>query len=127
RAVAAAEDIEATDDDLDAEFAQVAERLNLEPAAVRKQFVDADQIPQVEADIRLRKALDFLVSTVEIVDEEGNPIDRADFEIADDDTSNDTDDASLVEAQADDAASVKDSNDDAGDADTDSEHEEGNE
>ncbi|MGZ4704929.1 MAG: trigger factor [Acidimicrobiales bacterium] len=127
RAVAAAEGIEATDDDLDAEFAQVAERLNLEPAAVRKQFVDADQIPQVEADIRLRKALDFLVSTVEIVDEEGNPIDRADFEIADDDTSNDTDDASLVEAQADDAASVKDSNDDAGDADTDSEHEEGNE
>lgn len=134
RAVAAAEGIEATDDDLDAEFAQVAERLNLDQAAVRKQFVDADQISQVEADIRLRKALDFLVSTVEIVDEEGNPIDRADLEIADDDddtagadTSNDTDDAAPVEAQADDAASVKDSTDDAGDADTDSEHEEGNE
>jgi trigger factor len=82
RAVVAAEEIEATDDDLDAEFAQVAERLELDPAAVRQQFVDADQISQVEADIRMRKALDFLVSTVEIVDEDGNPIDRADFEIS---------------------------------------------
>jgi len=122
RAVAAAESLEATEDDLDAEFAQVAERLNLEPANVRKQFVEADQLSQVEADIRLRKALDFLVSTVEVVDEDGQPIDRADLEMPADD-----DDETMVEAQADDAASVKDSTDDAGDADTASEHEEGNE
>jgi trigger factor len=126
RAVAAAEGIEATDDDLDAEFAQVAERLQLDPAAVRKQFTDADQISQVEADIRLRKALDFLVATVEIVDEDGHPIDRADLEISDDDD-DDAGDGADIEAQADDAASVKDSTDDAGDADTDSEHEESNE
>jgi hypothetical protein len=70
---------------------------------VRKQFEAADQVPQVEADIRLRKALDFLVSTVEIVDEDGNPIDRADLEISDDDDTEDDD----SEARADDAASVE--------------------
>jgi trigger factor len=103
RAVVEAEGIEATDEDVDAEFAQVAERLNLEVKDVRKQFDAADQVPQVEADIRMRKALDFLVSTVEIVDEDGNPIDRADLEV-DDET--DTDDVD-PEAQADDAASVE--------------------
>jgi len=107
RAVASAEAIEVTDEDLDAEFAQVAERLQLEPAAVRKQFVDADQISSVEADIRLRKALDFLVSTVEIVDEDGNVIDRDDLEMTDD-TDDDSDDGSDdSEAQAVDAASVE--------------------
>jgi trigger factor len=119
RAVVAAEGIEATDDDLEAEFAKVAEQLKLDPAEVRKRFAEADQISQIEADIRLRKALDFLVSTVEIVDEEGNPIDRADLEMTTDD-----DDS---EAQAVDAASVEEPTDDAGAADTDSEHEEGNE
>ena len=103
RAVVEAEGIEATDEDLDAEFAQVAERLNLDVKDVRKQFDAAEQVPQVEADIRLRKALDFLVSTVEIVDEDGNPIDRADLEVGDD-TNTDDDDP---EAQADDAASVE--------------------
>jgi trigger factor len=106
RAVAAAEGIGATDEDLDAEFAQVAERLQLEPAAVRKQFVEADQISSVEADIRLRKALDFLVSTVEIVDEDGNAIDRDDLEMTED-TDDGDDGSDDSEAQAVDAASVE--------------------
>ncbi len=81
RAVAEAEELEATDDDLDAEFADVGQRLELDPAVVRKQFTEADQISSVQADIRLRKALDWLVETVEIVDEDGNVVDRADLEI----------------------------------------------
>src|SRR5581483_295173 len=75
RALADAEGIEATDDDLDEEFARVAERLNEDPAKVRREFERAQQIPAVRSDIRKRKALDWLVEHVEIVDEEGQPID----------------------------------------------------
>ena len=80
RAVAEAEDLQVDESDLDAEFADVAQRLELDPAVVRTQFEEADQLSSVEADIRLRKALDWLVTTVEIVDEDGNVIDRLDLE-----------------------------------------------
>ncbi|HVN52664.1 MAG TPA: trigger factor [Acidimicrobiales bacterium] len=82
RAVAEAEQIEATDDELDAEFAQVASQLHLTPDEVRRRFDDSDQVSAVRADIRRRKALDWLVERVEIVDEDGEPIDRADLEPA---------------------------------------------
>ena len=96
RAVAEAEELVATDEDLDAEFADVAQRLELEPAEVRKQFTEADQISSVQADIRLRKALDWLVETVEIVDEDGNVIDRADLEP---DVESDDDDAGAASVE----------------------------
>ena len=82
RAVADAEQIEATDEELDAEFAQVAEQLKISPEEVRRRFDDSDQVAAVRADIRRRKALDWLVERVEVVDEEGEPIDRADLEPA---------------------------------------------
>ncbi|HEY5155445.1 MAG TPA: hypothetical protein VIJ47_11965, partial [Acidimicrobiales bacterium] len=110
RAVAEAEELVATDEDLDAEFADVAQRLELEPAEVRKQFTEADQISSVQADIRLRKALDFLVETVEIVDEEGNVIDRADLEPeveADDESDDDDAGAASVESPTTEAEAVE--------------------
>jgi trigger factor len=106
RAVAEAEDLEVDESDLDAEFAEVAQRLELDPAVVRKQFEEADQVSSVQADIRLRKALDWLVTTVEIVDEDGNVIDRLDLEpppSAEDDDS----DAEETDDAAADAASVE--------------------
>ena len=107
RAVAEAEGLEATDEDLDAEFADVAQRLELEPAVVRKQFTEADQISSVQGDIRLRKALDWLVETVEIVDEDGNAVDRADLEITPQDDEEGPDAASVqgptTEGEADEA------------------------
>ncbi len=81
RAVADAEGLDATEDELDAEFAQVAEQLQLEPSVVRLQFEDSDQVAAIRTDLRRRKALDWLVASVEIVDEDGQPIDRADFEV----------------------------------------------
>ena len=108
RAVAEAEELEATEEDLDAEFADVAQRLELDPAVVRKQFIEADQISSVQADIRLRKALDWLVETVEIVDEDGNALDRADLEIPKEDDEEGPDAASVegptTEGEADEAA-----------------------
>jgi trigger factor len=81
RAVADAEIIETTDDELDEEFARVAERLDQDPTKVRQEFERAEQVPAVRSDIRKRKALDWLVDHVELVDEEGQPIDREALEL----------------------------------------------
>ncbi|MGH9119700.1 MAG: trigger factor [Acidimicrobiales bacterium] len=98
RAVAEAEAIEVTDDDLDEEFAKLAEQLHQRPAKVRQQFERSGTIGAVRSDIRKRKALDWLVEQVEIVDGDGQPIERADLEIPD--SSGDTvEDDSGAEAQ----------------------------
>jgi trigger factor len=91
RAVAEQEGLDATDDDVDEEIERLAERLNEKPAKVRQQFERADQIPAVRSDIRKRKALDWLVEHVELVDEQGEPIERAALELpADDDSEEET-------------------------------------
>jgi trigger factor len=76
RAVADAEAIECTDEDLEAEFAQVAERLNRRAKDIRRDFERAQQVPAVRSDVRKRKAFDWLLERVEIVDEDGHTIDR---------------------------------------------------
>jgi len=107
RAVVAAEQIEVDDDDLEAEYVKIADQLQLEPKAVRKQFEDADQVSALLGDVRRSKAMAFIVETVEIVDEDGNVIDRADLEPPPDD------DDTVAEAPADVAGSVEDSTDEA--------------
>jgi trigger factor len=77
RAVADAEAVEADDADLEAEIARLAERLGEKPAALRRRLDRGDQLPAVRSDIRKGKALEWLVEHVEIVDEEGRPVDRA--------------------------------------------------
>ncbi len=77
--------IEAEEDDLDQEVEVAASRLELDPAKVRADLERADQIQAIRSDIKKRKALDHLVDTVEIVDDDGNAIDRADLEMAADD------------------------------------------
>ena len=54
----------------------------------------------IRSDIRKRKALDHLVETVEVVDDDGSPIDRADLEIEDattEDADDETDDETDIE------------------------------
>jgi trigger factor len=115
RAVADAEHIECTDDDLDAELSQVAERIGQTPDKVRAEFERGGQLSAVRSDVRKRKALDWLLERVEIVDEDGHAIDRADLEVGQDSDEQDTDetddaatpaapDADMV-ASADDPAS----------------------
>jgi trigger factor len=81
RAVADAEAIEATDDDVDAEIARLAERVGQKPAQVRRQLDRGDQLQAVRSDVRKAKALAWLLEHVEIVDEDGKPIERADLEL----------------------------------------------
>jgi len=79
RAVADAEDLEATDEEVDAEIERIAQAAGQKPAAVRKQLDRNDQLPAVRSDIRKGKALTWLTEHVEIADEEGKIIDRAEL------------------------------------------------
>jgi trigger factor len=79
RAVADAEALEATDEELDAEIERIAQAAGQKPAAVRKQLDRNDQLPAVRSDIRKGKALAWLTDHVEIADEEGKIIDRAEL------------------------------------------------
>lgn len=80
RAVVVAESIECTDEELDDEIAEVAARVGEKPAKVHKQLAENDQLPAVRSDITKRKALEWLLDHVEIVDENGDPVDRSLYE-----------------------------------------------
>ena len=84
RAVADAELIECTDDELDHELGHVAERVGESVTKVRAEFERGGQLAAVRSDVRKRKALDWLLERVEIVDEDGHAIDRADLEVGQD-------------------------------------------
>ena len=77
RALADAEAIEADEDDLEKEIARLAQRFEVKPDRLRKDLERQDALPTVRSDIRKAKALEWLVQNVEVVDEDGNPIDRA--------------------------------------------------
>jgi trigger factor len=77
RAVAVAEDIEVTDDDIEAEYARIAVQVRQKAGEVRKAYERNDAVTDLLAQMRKTKALDWLLEHVEVVDPEGNPIDRA--------------------------------------------------
>jgi trigger factor len=89
RAVAEAEGIEVSDEDLEAEFEAVAARVGQKVNQVRKQLERNGQVPAVRSDLRTRKALEWLTESVELVDEGGKTIDRAALEVEADPTPDD--------------------------------------
>jgi len=76
RAVAAAEAFEVTEDDLDAEFSQMGMRFGEKPAKVRRAYETQGAMPDLVNQIRKSRALDHLLHHVDIVDPDGQPIDR---------------------------------------------------
>lgn len=102
RAVADAEQIEAGDDDLDQEIGRLAERLNQKPGAVRRQFERTGTIDAVRADVRKGKALEWLLERVELVDDEGQPIDRSELQVPDDQTDTVTGETEATASESDD-------------------------
>jgi trigger factor len=77
RAVATAEALEVDDDDVEMEYARLAERNNQKAKDVRKAYERNDAVSSLKAELRKRKALEWLVDHCEIVDPDGHPIDRA--------------------------------------------------
>ncbi len=85
RAVSEAEGIGCTDEDVEREIEALAQRLEEKPAKLREQFERAGTIVAVRSDIATRHALDWLVARVEIVVEDGHPIERAAIDALDED------------------------------------------
>jgi trigger factor len=77
RAVAEAENIPVDDDDLDAEYERIAPRVGQKPVQVKKAYERGDGVPELRAELRKRKAMEWLLRSVEIVDGEGRPIERS--------------------------------------------------
>ncbi len=75
RSVVAQEGIEATDADVDAEIARLAERAEETPAKVRREFEQRGTLEAVRSDIARGKALQFMVDHATVVDESGTPVD----------------------------------------------------
>lgn len=91
RAVAAAEGLEVTEDELAEELEKLAERVEQTPAEVRLSLEEAGQLSAVRSDLAKRKALDWLVEHVDVLDEEGTPVDRTDLTVPEPDTDEATD------------------------------------
>ena len=83
RAVADAEAVEVTEEDIDAEIVRLAERFKMKPKDARRQLEKTNQMPMLRADVRKGKALTWLMERVQIVDEEGKTVDRSAIELSD--------------------------------------------
>jgi trigger factor len=77
RAVAEAEELDISDEELEDEIVHIAGHVNEKADKVRRQLERNDQLPLVRSDLRKKKALDWLLEHVEVVDDEGEPVDRA--------------------------------------------------
>lgn len=77
RAVADLENLEVTEDDVEAEIVRLADRFDSKPAQVRKQLESTEQMAAVRSDVRKGKAVEWLVDHIEAVDSQGQLIDRA--------------------------------------------------
>ena len=76
RAVAAAESIEADEGDLAAEYDGLAMQSGQKANQIRKAYERNDLVPELAAQVRKQKALDWLLHHVELVDPAGNALDR---------------------------------------------------
>ncbi len=83
RAVADAEGIELTDDDLEAEFASIATQLEQDVEAVRHEFERPRGSGRYARTCRNARRSSGSLEQVEIVDADGNPVDRDDARVPD--------------------------------------------
>lgn len=81
RALAQAEALEVTDDELATELDAMAARMNVEADALRKQLDRAGRTAAVRSEQRKTKALTWLLDHVAMVDDDGNEITAAEVEI----------------------------------------------
>ena len=75
RAVAEAEGIEATDDDIEMEYARMAMQFGQKAKDIRRAYEQQDAVPELVAQIRKSKAMDWLLHHVEMVDHDGTSLD----------------------------------------------------
>ena len=76
RAVAKAEGIEVTDAELESEIELMSVQMNTEATELRRQLDKAGRTGSLRAERRKAKAATWLVDNIEVVDEEGQAVDR---------------------------------------------------
>lgn len=81
RALADAEDLEVSDEELDQEVAETAERLELSPEELRRRLDRAGRTGAVRSEQRKAKALTWLLDHVDLVDEDGKAVARETLEM----------------------------------------------
>ncbi|MEZ5170284.1 MAG: trigger factor [Acidimicrobiia bacterium] len=98
RSVVEQEQIEPTDEEIDAEIERLANQMDEKPEALRKDLDKRGVLGAVRSEVARGKALQFLVENTEVVDPDGNPLDltvpepdeSADDESVDDESEDDT-------------------------------------
>jgi len=98
RALATAEALEVTDEEMATELDAMAARMEIEPRALRKQLDRAGRMTAVRSEQRKAKALTWLVDHVGMVDEEGNEVSREQLEPEEDGEKGDVTVANVAQA-----------------------------
>jgi trigger factor len=75
--IAQLEKIEVTDEDIDAEIERIAEAVNKAPAAVRATLTKENGIDSIKEQIENRKALDLVIASAQIREEEHSGVHEA--------------------------------------------------
>jgi len=76
RAVALAESLEASEEDLERQFTRIAAQVKKKPAAIRKAYENNDAIADMKAQIAKSKAIDWLLHNSTFADDKGNKIEN---------------------------------------------------
>ncbi|MEM7275199.1 MAG: trigger factor [Actinomycetota bacterium] len=84
RSIAAKESIEASEEELDSELEEVAERFERSVAEVRDELTEAGQLMAVRSDLLKTKTMDWLIERAKLVDEDGQPVSADALELPDD-------------------------------------------
>ncbi|HEY2214152.1 MAG TPA: trigger factor [Acidimicrobiales bacterium] len=79
RALAEAESLVISDEELDDEMVSMAARMETTAKELRRQLDTAGRTGAVRSELRKAKALQWLLDNVELFDEEGNPMSRDDL------------------------------------------------
>jgi len=81
RALADAEGLEVSEEDLTSELSAMAERMEIDVAELRERLDHAGRTAAVRSEQRKAKALTWLLDHVDLVDDDGNPISRDDLRV----------------------------------------------
>jgi trigger factor len=81
RALVEAESLTISDDELAAEVATMAERMETTATELRRQLDTAGRTGAVRSELQKAKALQWLLDHVDLFDDEGNPISRDDLTV----------------------------------------------
>jgi trigger factor len=76
RAVAIAEDLDVSDDDLEREYARMAMQFGQKAKDIRRMYEQNDAVAELMSQMRKSKAMDWLLHHVEMVDRQGQLLDR---------------------------------------------------